>query len=112
MEDYAFSLEGHAYHLEEVYTQRPVPSFVTAKKPSSIPWKTCLETIGTNVCPATFHTNTESVPADVQRNEADYIIVGVVLVDSANNEELQSPQRKSPSTGQSMPKFCKATHQF
>lgn len=103
LQNHAFSLKGHAYQLEDVFIQRPVPFFVTAKKPSSITWRNRLDVIGTNACPAAFHNDAESKPANVERNEADYVVVGVIPLTSANNEELQKTQRGA--VGASLPMY-------
>jgi hypothetical protein len=77
-----------------MYSSRGLYIFsVTAKKPSSITWRNRLETIGTNACPAALYDDAESKPAKIERNAADYVVVGVIPLTSAKNEELQKTQR-------------------
>jgi hypothetical protein len=78
--DYAFTVRGHAYRIDEVFQKRSTPQFFVTKKLSSVSWKE-----RTKSAPPAINAQTETKPPGA--DEAEVVFVGLFPF-NANEETV------------------------
>ncbi|PYI11977.1 hypothetical protein BO78DRAFT_382006 [Aspergillus sclerotiicarbonarius CBS 121057] len=86
LQDYAFTVGGVAYRLDDCLKQRPTPMLVTASSPSSTSWTARLEEVGSDKAPTNFSRPEEQ--GNPGYGQARYVVVGVVPFSLPSDQEL------------------------
>ncbi|GAM38583.1 hypothetical protein TCE0_033f09419 [Talaromyces pinophilus] len=98
--DYAFTIRGDAYELDDVYQNRPDPWFVTARATSSK--NNNLEHIVVEDCPTSIDTEAEAAEP-IDKRQQKYLVVGVLPLRAPKGKESAVPKKSGTSVGKTVP---------